>query len=70
MTDPKLAEEALRTSEERYRGIIDSQQDLIIRCTLDGRFTFVNDAYCRLFGKTSEELIGELLDAAGSRGRS
>ncbi|MDI9637980.1 PAS domain S-box protein [Geitlerinema splendidum] len=48
----------LRESEERYRGIIESQQDLIIRLDLQGHFTFVNDAYCHFFGKRREELIG------------
>lgn len=51
-------EEPLRESEERYRGIIESQQDLIIRLNLLGHFTFVNDAYCRFFGKRREELMG------------
>uniref|UniRef100_A0ACD5GNL4 PAS domain-containing protein n=1 Tax=Desertifilum tharense IPPAS B-1220 TaxID=1781255 RepID=A0ACD5GNL4_9CYAN len=48
----------LRESEERYRGIIESQQDLIIRLDLQGHFTFVNDAYCHFFGKRREELLG------------
>lgn len=57
ITQRKQAEEALQSSEERYRGVIESQQDLIVRTDPDGRFTFVNGAYCRLFGKSSEELL-------------
>ena len=49
---------ALQESEKRYRGLIESQQDLIVRVDNEGRFTFVNDAYCEKFGKTRQELIG------------
>ncbi|GAB4474887.1 MAG: hypothetical protein Kow00124_15350 [Anaerolineae bacterium] len=51
--------EALRESEVRYRGLVESQQDLIVRVDREGRFTFVNDAYCEKFGKTREELLGK-----------
>jgi len=54
----KCSEEALRQSEERYRGIIESQQDLIVRTDPAGRYTFVNDAYCRIFGVKREDIIG------------
>lgn len=52
------AEEKLRQSEERYRGIVDSQIDLVCRYLPDTTLTFVNDAYCRFFGKSREELLG------------
>ncbi len=48
----------LRRSEARYRGLIESQDDMIVRVDLENRFTFVNDAYCKFFGKTRDELIG------------
>lgn len=51
-------EAQLRRSEELYRGIIESQNDLVVRVDTEGRFTFVNDAYCRKFGKERSELIG------------
>ncbi|UCG16128.1 MAG: PAS domain S-box protein [Phycisphaerales bacterium] len=59
VTPQKRAEEQLKKSEERYRGLVESQQDLIGRVDRDGRITFVNEAYCRMFGKTREELIGQ-----------
>ena len=53
----------LKKSENRYRGIVEDQTELICRYTEEGVLTFVNSAYARFFGKTSEELIGSNLFA-------
>jgi PAS domain S-box-containing protein len=53
------AERALRESEARYRGIVESQIDLVCQYTPEPKLTFVNDAYCQFFGKTREQLIGQ-----------
>ena len=58
ITDRKLAEQALRESEDRYRSMIESQTELICRFLPDTTLTYVNDAYCRYFGKSRNELIG------------
>ncbi len=50
-------EEDLRTSENRYRAIIEDQTELVCRFLPDGTFTFVNDAYCRYFGLTQGEML-------------
>jgi len=51
-------EEQLRASEERYRGVVEDQTEIISRLTADGRYVFVNEVYCRFFGKTAAELLG------------
>ncbi len=58
ITDRKRAEEALQASEERYREVVESQTELVCRYLPDTTLTFVNEAYCRFFGRAREELIG------------
>jgi diguanylate cyclase (GGDEF)-like protein/PAS domain S-box-containing protein len=58
ITERKRHEEALRHSEARYRAIVQDQTDLVCRYLADGTLTFVNQAYCRYFGKTEAELVG------------
>ncbi len=58
VTARRAMEDALRRSERRYRGIIESQTDLIVRINPEGRFTFVNDAFCKFFSTKSQGLLG------------
>lgn len=58
ITQRKRAEEALRQSEQRYREIVNTQTELICRYLPDSTLVFVNNAYCRYFGKSREELLG------------
>ena len=50
--------EAFRVSDLRYRDVVDTQSELICRFLPDTTLTFVNDAYCRNWNKTKDELIG------------
>ena len=50
--------ELLSASEARYRTVVESQTDFVIRWVPEATFTFVNKAFCHRIGKTSEELIG------------
>jgi PAS domain S-box-containing protein len=54
----KAAERALKASEERYRSVVEDQTEIIARFQSDGTITFVNDVFCRFFGKTRQDLIG------------
>ena len=57
----KLAEEALRDSEERYRMVAETASDIIVVIDQDGRIQFVNSASENMFGYTSAEMIGQSL---------
>ncbi|HBQ24966.1 MAG TPA: hypothetical protein DD791_01110 [Syntrophomonas sp.] len=58
ITNRKMFEEALAISESRYRGIVEDQTELICRFSPGGELTFVNETYCRYFGKKRRELLG------------
>jgi PAS domain S-box-containing protein len=49
---------ALAHSEQRYRALVETQADMVIRVDASGRFTFVNDTTCRVLGRSRDELIG------------
>jgi PAS domain S-box-containing protein len=54
----KLAETALRESEERFRRIIESAPVGYFELDLKGGFTFFNDATCDILGYPRNELAG------------
>jgi len=58
ITERQQQEEALKQSEARYRAIVEHQTDLVCRYLPEGTLTFVNQAYCRYFGKREDELVG------------
>lgn len=58
VSERKRADQALAESEGRYRGMVESQVDMVVRIDPHGRLTFANDAYCRMAGLKSEQLRG------------
>jgi PAS domain S-box-containing protein len=52
--------EELRASEARYRNVVETQTEFIVRWNPDGMRTFVNDAFCRFRGAPAEELVGKV----------
>ena len=63
VTDRRLAEEALRRSEERYRAIAENASDIIVQIDEAGRMLFVNPAVERLLGYRPEQLLGQRVTA-------
>ena len=59
ITQIREMEAAYHASEARYRAVLMDQTELISRFSRDGRFIFVNEAYCRFFGKTEAMLLGK-----------
>ncbi len=51
--------EERRKQQSAYDAIIHSQSEMICRYNPEGILTFVNDAYCKSFGLSHEELIGK-----------
>jgi PAS domain S-box-containing protein len=54
-----LADEAVRTSEARYRLLADHSSDIIVRVDLEDRILYVSPS-CRTLGYEPEELVGRL----------
>lgn len=57
VTAQKEAELALRESEERYRSLVQCSMDAVLLTAPDGRILSANDAACRMFGRTEQELV-------------
>jgi signal transduction histidine kinase/AmiR/NasT family two-component response regulator len=48
----------LHDTDARYRELLDSLDDMIVRRTASGEIRFVNEAFCRQVSRSREELIG------------
>ena len=55
----KRFEQELEKSRERYRLLVDNQTDMIVKFNPKGQLQFVSPSYCKTFGKTQKELIGQ-----------
>lgn len=58
VSERRLAEEALRESEQRYRNLFENSQGLICTHDLEGRLLAANPAAARLLGYERDEIAG------------
>ncbi|MBI5680891.1 MAG: PAS domain S-box protein [Methanobacterium sp.] len=61
ITERKHAEESLRESENKYRGLVNSSVDAVISVDMQMRITMWNPAAERLFGYNEKEILGKSL---------
>ena len=68
MTERKMAEEALRESEKRFRMLFEQNLAGVYRSTLDGALLECNEAFARILGYESpEEILSPHLSGFASR---
>ncbi len=58
ITEQKRTEEALRESEEKYRGLFENLHDVFYRADIMGNLTLVSPSVTRLLGYTLDEVDG------------
>ncbi|MEN6373533.1 MAG: PAS domain S-box protein [Smithella sp.] len=62
ITERKQAEETLRRSEEKYRGLIEGLNEALFRLTLpDGKFEYFSPSAANVLGYNAEEIIANPL---------
>lgn len=59
ITEKKRSELAVQESEEKFRNIFESFQDIYYRTDVKGRITMISPSGCELSGYTQEEVIGK-----------
>jgi len=59
ITEKKKAEERIRASEERYRGLVELAPDSIMTFDLKGVITSCNTASSRMSGYSRDEIVGK-----------
>ncbi|PSB23431.1 histidine kinase, partial [filamentous cyanobacterium Phorm 46] len=57
MTERKAAEEAVKSSETKYRSLVETSQDMIWSVDATGRYTFVNPAVKYIYGYEPAEML-------------
>jgi PAS domain S-box-containing protein len=59
ITQRRQAEEDLRRSESVYHSLVETMPQNVFRKDLQGRFTFVNQQYCRHYNCNSTDIVGK-----------
>ncbi|HKC45744.1 MAG TPA: PAS domain S-box protein [Burkholderiales bacterium] len=62
ITERRLAEQALRESEEKFRLIVENQTDLVLKLDGERRVVFASPSYLAFFGKHEADVLGRPVD--------
>ncbi len=61
ITEKKQSDTALKESEEKFRNIFESFQDIYFRCTMDGIMSMVSPSVEKVLGYSQEEVLNKPL---------
>jgi PAS domain S-box-containing protein len=59
MSERRRAEKALRSSERKYRELVQNANSIILRVNYDGEITFFNEFAQKFFGYSEVEVVGK-----------
>lgn len=62
ITERKLAQEALRSADARFRAIVDHASVGVVQTNRQGRIDFVNGRMCQLLDYAEQELLGTQME--------
>lgn len=57
ISDVKTLQKKIEENEKQFRLLIENQTDLVVKVDKEGNFLYVSPSYCKMFGKTEEELL-------------
>jgi two-component system cell cycle sensor histidine kinase/response regulator CckA len=64
VTEMKMAGDALRDSEDRFRALAENARDFVAELDSEGRFLFASPNAREIFGQDPEEMIGRTIQEA------